>query len=114
MKKRDHRTLAAYVRTCADLLELRDWTVVVGDPLPDDSSFATMHLDRAEQRATVAHELIHCHFEPAWAMVRDDLDRHVGQHLGWAFYDGWRRSMEYGIEAMTQAVVDRLPLIDWP
>jgi ferritin-like protein len=77
----DRDSFCPYVRCLADALGLKDWTVVVADEGPhahgaiatvcctEGRKHATVRLseqflrdDEAEQRHTIAHELLHCQF----------------------------------------------------
>lgn len=139
MRKRDRRELLRYVRFVANEIGLRDWTfnVVISEPDSDDNrdssnwgascepvpgrKLATLtfspdrrHDDPRDLRATVAHELVHCHFFGVWDTCRRDVLAHLGQ----ATYDVWiagvERHMEYGVDAMADALASHLPLIEWP
>lgn len=132
MKKRDRKALAAYVRTCADTIELRDWTITVGaEPAPSDAdgyvvitygrklayiTFAEdfRSFDPDRQRHTVAHELIHCHLEPACNMVQNDLEPHLAAQGDQVFFAGFKRQIEYGVDALAAAMAKHLPHIGWP
>jgi hypothetical protein len=141
MRKRDRREFERYVRACADMLELRDWSTRVDWGQPDtpprvDSAtmqwnassesipgrkavvltfpFECRDWDLDELRQTVAHELLHAHVAPMWEMVRVDLHEHMVQATYDVFADGFRRWLEYGVDAMADIAVKNLPLIDWP
>lgn len=139
MRKRDQKALGAYCRDLADKLELRDWTVTanVEDPgtpeRADDQSwgassestpgrkYVTLRF-RADCRdwsvedirATVAHELIHAHFAPLMEVIRTDLYSHLGRPAYVLLVDGTTRHLEFGVDALADAVAKHLPLIDWP
>lgn len=141
MRKRDRKALGNYLRDLADKLELRDWTVSleVGDPgglnnarpdgkrwgassdstpgckhvtitFPDD----VRHWDRAVLRQTAAHELVHAHFHPLSEMWRIDLHPHLHQQAYELFNDSATRWIEFGVDAMADALAQHLPLIRWP
>jgi hypothetical protein len=71
--------------------------------------------DLEDFRQTVAHELTHCHFAPLWDQMR--LDLHKAGLLSQPVYDIFiasaERNLEYGIDAMADAIAPRLPLLDW-
>lgn len=139
MKKRDRKALGAYCRGAADMLELRDWTVWVSVEDPEDPgrpdgqrwaatsestpgrkrvslTFApdVRHWPRESIRSTVAHELIHAHFAPLIDMLRTDLHPYLHDEVFQVFNDGATRWLEFGVDAMADAVAPRLPLIEWP
>lgn len=132
MTKQDRKALAEYVRSVANEMELRDWTIeVLAEPCADGNvayvtctfgrkqaqvSFAHDFRDRApeEQRDTVVHELVHLHLESATSMVRNDLEPWLGKQADAMFFDGYRRQIEYGVDALAAAVAKHLPVIAWP
>lgn len=131
LNDRDRLTLSRYIRAIADEVELRDWTIELAEnPAPADSQghihvtygrkLATLSVGRgfreltaAEQRQTIAHELVHCHFEPAANMVLNDLEQWLGKQADQIFFDGFKRQMEYAVDALATALAKRLPPIEW-
>lgn len=139
MKNRDYRALAGYVRTCADLMELRDWTTcvtvggIVSPDRPDGNAWQAtsrsapgrkfVHIVFADDvrdwridrlRETTAHELAHAHFAPLMEIFHVDLHPHLKAQAHDLLNANATRSLEFGVEAMGLAVAPRLPLIDWP
>jgi len=133
MRKRDRRELERYVRWVADEMELRDWTIEVSSEPPGrDDAIATMQpvdgrklavmrlcpgfrdREAEDQRHTIVHEILHCHFAAADHAVENDLEGLLGKPADGIFYEAFRRSLEYGIDATAAAVAKHLPLIDWP
>jgi hypothetical protein len=139
MTKRDYKQLRRYCRDLADALELRDWTVMVTVAEPDSPARAdgkrwaassestpgrkfvelTFAPDVREWRlealrSTVAHELIHAHFQPLVEILREDLYGHLGKQAYELVNDGATRWLEYGVDAMADATAKHLPLIEWP
>jgi hypothetical protein len=136
------RELGRYVRACADLMELRDWTIGLAYERPEapggsagdtgqewsaalegtiGRKNACLSIDpdcdglpREELRQTVAHELAHCHFVALWHQMRIDLLARLSQDAYDVFIASAERNLEYGIDALADAVAPRLPLIDWP
>lgn len=127
------QTLELYVRAIADALELRDWSIDVSRDAPSSEEFIAScscaqsrknasiyfsdvfrHVDPIEQRQTVVHELLHAHHEVCWRMVQTDLLSPLGQETYGVFCDGYRRAMEYAVDAIAEALARHLPLIDWP
>lgn len=132
MNKRDRKALGEYVRTIADAMELRDWHIdLMHDPCEDEalaSISATYGRKRASisfnrsfrdlapdvQRRTVAHELVHLHLEPACDIVKADLVELLGRPADTVLWLGFKRQIEYGVDALSDAVAKHLPLIEWP
>lgn len=141
MTKRDRKELGRYVRAIADEMGLRDWTfeLKTGDASegqaerPDGSrwgascapvpgrKFATITLapwqrdeDPGELRQTVVHELTHCHFFGLWDTLRNDTVGPLGQATYDMFIANVERHMEYGVDAMADALAPHMPLIEWP
>ncbi len=139
MRKRDHKELGRYVRAIADLMELRDWTIQVDIRQPDTPDRAdgaewgascrpiagrklatvTLHPcvrddSREDLRQTVVHELIHCHFFGVWDTARQDLLGPLAQQTYDVLIAGLERNMEYGVDALADALAPHMPLIEWP
>lgn len=139
MRKRDRRALGRYCRGAADMLELRDWTINVSvgevhDPehpagwewcATSESTPGRKRVslrfaddirdwDPHDLRQTVAHELIHAHFAPLCELLRVDLLPHVKRPAYEALNASATRWLEYGVDALADAVAPRLPLIAWP
>ena len=128
----DRGELERYVRWVADEIELRDWTITLDDePCDDDYTaqiactegrkHAVLSVNRKfreyapdEQRQTIAHELVHAHHEMCWRIVQKDLLQPLGQETYNVLCDGYRRAMEYCVDAVADALAKHLPLIDWP
>jgi hypothetical protein len=114
-----------YIRRLADLMRLRDWTIELDPPLADDDSraghvvviygrkLAQIALrptqDAAELRHTIVHELVHCHFEPACAMVHTDLEEVLGKAADQVFWHAFRRSAEYAVDGLADAIAPLMP-----
>lgn len=139
MRKRDRRELDRYVRWVANEIGLRDWTleVVIDQPAVDDGrdaskwgascapvvgrkyatlTFAPWHRreTRESLRETVVHELVHCHLFGVWDTCRSDTLTHLGQATYDVFISSVERHMEYGVDAIAEALAPHMPLIDWP
>lgn len=134
VKKRDRRILADYLRAIADEMGLRDWDVRLEDEPCEPGNAATCKLTFGrklakvyvekdfrsaqtpeEQRDTIVHELVHCHFESMASMVRCDLERVLGRPMDDVFFNGFERQFEYGVDAVAVAgaLARHLPLISW-
>jgi hypothetical protein len=142
VRKRDRKELGRYVRCVADDMGLRDWTLKVDTtgkikrskkgadgeewgatcaPIPG-RKYATITFaddrrddDLDDLRQTVVHELVHCHFYGLWdTLRRDTLDLIDSQQTYDTLIAGVERHMEYGVDAVAEAIAPRMPLIDWP
>ncbi len=132
MTKRERRALGRYVRWIADAMELRDWTIHLADAPCDPEYSAKVELTEGrkhatisfnprfregaaeDQRQTIVHELVHCHFALPWRMVQTDLLQPLGQETYSIFCDSFRRTLEYGVDAVADAIAKHMPLIEWP
>lgn len=119
---------AAYVRTLADLLGLKDWRIVVMDAPPDDPDqlaavsvvrgrkIARMYLcpdwatrSAEERRLGVAHELVHCHIEPILVVVESARSAMPE----WVFDMHYRdvdMASEQAVDGIATAIAPQLPL----
>jgi hypothetical protein len=117
-----------YARTIADDLWLRDWTIILKDEPPDDGSAATINLTNGrklahlflaydffdnsaeDQRETLIHELLHCHFGEAGFVVEEESSGEV--------HRAFIRALEYGIDAVAEAFAPLMPVpspgFGWP
>ncbi len=108
-----------YVRQLADVLRLRDWRVEVSEELPAGSDaiascapvqgrkYAVIRLAEcfltdppADQRHTLTHELLHCHFGPFCRMIEGDDGMTAGMRL----------VMEYCVDGLADAIAPLLPM----
>lgn len=132
MRKRDRKALRAYIRRVADALALRDWQIdLLAGPAPDGCNghvsitygrkvaeitvaqdFRTH--DPRDQVHTIVHELIHCHLEPACALVHNHLEEHLGKTADKLFWEAFKHQVEYGVDGLADAIAGRFPKIDWP
>lgn len=126
----DGDALAAYVRACADALELRDWRFTLADePLPianradlAASIQCTRHRKHAclwippswwdnppnDRRQTVAHELLHCHAWPV-EQAAEALQTNLGDHTWGVFAELHKGAIEDLIDAVADALAPHLP-----
>lgn len=133
MKKKDREELKRYIRWVANEMLLADWTFDVKWESPSDPDAlanctpifgrkrATLrfcddfrNLVADEQRDTVVHELIHCHFAPAQCQVEKDLERHLGVQADQLFFESFKRNVEYAVDGLAGAIAKHMPLIEWP
>jgi len=108
-----------YVRDLADRLALRDWRVVIADDAPDGSDaiasvyccpgrkYATIRFgdvffsdDRADQRHSIVHELVHAHLGAYVAAVErlSNDDKTL------------RMLMEYAVDGLADAIAPLVPI----
>jgi hypothetical protein len=124
--------LTTYIRVCADKCGLADWDVQVdSEPSPpgtvatstftDGRRVALIRvaqdfwlLDPTDQREAIAHELVHPHFAPLGALVEDDLADHLMPSVYMLHVRHFRRTLEYGVEAVAIAIAKALPLPELP
>lgn len=110
-----------YARTLADLMELRDWRITVGDE-PCDGQFAAQIQcvygrkrarirlcaewdDRTpdQQRQNLVHELLHCHMR-----LCESLAEQAEHLMKGGAYQVWYINHEHGIEYAVDAIADAL------
>lgn len=134
MSEKDWKILEDYVRWVANEVGLKDWKVNVLRELPEKADHAgecdclfgrkianiTFHKnfrsDRPEQqRQTVVHELLHCHFAAAESTVYNmgfksglltDMQRE-------AIYGSYMQAHEYGIDGVAVALACTFDPIPW-
>jgi hypothetical protein len=126
----DDVSLYAYVRVLANTLGLTDWEIEVDDDaahLPADT-LARVNVPTGrrtarislgaeyanctpeDQRNTLVHELLHCHFDT----VSDLAERTLRRQLGAAAWDVYEEAqellLEQAIDAVAVAVGEFLPV----
>ena len=110
---------APYVRQLADILRLRDWRVDVYEDAPSDPTasascnpidgrkfavvrFAESFLNdnAADQRHTIAHELLHCMLGPLTRMIeaREAMSPEM------------KLTLEYTVDGLADAIAPLLPM----
>lgn len=140
MRKHDRKELGRYVRYVADEMGLRDWHLELLAEPPDGQAIGDDHITLADvspspgrrhatirfcadfrelnpetQRMAVVHELVHLHLAPLQHQCENDLSAEMlGGPASHVFFCGFRRNLEYAVDAMTCALAPHLPLIDWP
>jgi len=115
----------SYIRDLANLMDLRDWTLIIihEDP-PNRSNIASVYIPLGQrfcniylstnfltetpenQRSTIVHELTHCHFDAARKAARLSLSKKQ--------YKIWNITFESGIDATAVAWAKTLPLPEFP
>jgi hypothetical protein len=118
---------SSYLLTLQDLLELRDWRIVVMDEPADEGLVAYItpvpgqkvaYLELAPdfadgppemRRHTLVHELLHCHFHEMQAIV-DRSAPLVGQIAGPILSGEHRNFLEHAVDAVATAIAPHLPL----
>ena len=111
---------APYLRDLADRMGLRDWSLTIGDGPPRSGAEASVYMPYAirhgkvylseefldkpadEQRATLAHELLHLHFAAMDGIVRDGLPKDL--------HSAYDRIWEYAVDAIAEGWAKTLPL----
>lgn len=111
----------AYVQLIAGKLRLGHWTIKIGDTPPKNADAwasvtcwegrfgATVYLSDQilseppeEQRYVAVHELVHCFFAHSDRIAEADMSS--------ARNDAWRLAMEYGVDAVAEAIAPHMPL----
>jgi len=124
----DDVTLYGYVRVLANTLGLTDWEIELeqGCDLPSDClarvhvptgrRIATIKLgdqyetiSREDQRATLVHELLHCHFDPLTDLNVRTLPDGLGAAAWDVFQEAHELLLEQAIDATAVAVAEFLP-----
>lgn len=117
-----------YVRPLANDLGLRDWIIDVERTEQDadvDGSFQRLatcepcfgrkkariefyepfwNLEPPVQKATLIHELLHCHFFPLLDIVRKDLPDQLGSSAFDLLYGGFLRQLEYAVDGIAAEI----------
>ena len=110
---------APYCRQLADILHLKDWSIDVIEELPSGSDaiascapvsgrkYAVIRLAEffltdtaAQQRHTLTHELLHCHFAPMMRLM-ESTD---------SFGNAEKLTMEYFVDGLADAIAPLLPM----
>lgn len=128
MDRDRRRYWGEYARDLADRMELRDWTVnIVNEPPGHDewgasaecrygrkfvnirfcNSFDEWEPDN--QRSTLTHELIHCHFAGITQYL-SDARGNVGKTWVSQLESVIVNQLEYGIDALADALAKSMPL----
>lgn len=133
MNESDFVVLESYVRMAADTLGLKDWrTAVARDPAQDEhyasaqftfgKRLVKIYVNKefrtyepAVQRDAIAHEIVHCYFDPLSDVLRDEL-AHLGRlndgELA-AIRRAHLRAEELSVDALSRLVAPMLPMITW-
>lgn len=133
MTKTWRKAFGKYVRWCANELGLRDWTIeIVYDEAAADENnvecvvtperhwvrlkvHAAFHTYPPEQqRNAVVHELLHVPFDPASAILRDDLEDLLGKQAHAAAYRAHIRHVEMAVDSIACAIDKHFPLPELP
>lgn len=110
-----------YFRQIADLMGLKDWEVCLDEKPADSDAILSVSCwtgrhgciirmgqgffeeTPEEQRQSVIHEFIHCHFAAADGIIHDYIKED-------ALADAWSRMMEYAVDGLSSAMVRDYPL----
>ena len=120
--------METYLRYLADHLELRDWRIHLADDPCDEPyvaeiksvygrKWATIYLSErwhelspVQQRQTLVHELIHCHFR-----LVESLAEQAEMVMPRATYRLWYTNHEHGVEYAVDALAEAIaPFLDLP
>ena len=122
-------TLGEWIRRAANTIGLTDWAIeyVWDEELPEHV-LARVSIPRArqaarirlgsefrvskpeEKRATLIHELMHCHFEPMSEYVSETLPMAIGKPSFHVFETAYDLLAERAIDAIAVAFAEKLPL----
>lgn len=133
LTKKDREALLDYTRWIADEIGLRDWAFEFPGGEPDNENWGAdveclpgrkvanirfrgdcREWDLDTLRATICHELVHCHLAPLQHQCENDLDGLLGRPSAEVFFNGFRRNLEYAVDAVAEAIAPHMPLIEWP
>lgn len=125
---RERKLLGPYVRDLANRMGLRDWTIhLMHEPTDDADAWADVTplegrkhanirlcrdwagMSPADKRHALVHELIHCHLAPVQDAIRLDLVRPPGQTAYDLAFGGYRRTVEYAVDGLADAVGPLMP-----
>ncbi|HVZ41367.1 MAG TPA: hypothetical protein VHI13_18955 [Candidatus Kapabacteria bacterium] len=130
----EHAHLTAYMLTLARALDLGSWDITL-DHHPSSTNTlgqnktihgkrnATIYLHGdwrtdtpAELRSMLVHELLHCHFEPAWDIIDIDLanTRQLAVPAQEILEKTFGHQMELLIEQMVYLIAPALPAYEPP
>lgn len=129
----ERKALAAYILERMRELGLREWTIhILSEPPEDEDANASIdpcigrrvatlrvcpdfrELSRDDQRNAIVHELLHCHHVAATDIIRLDLPRHLAQSTYEILWEGFKRQIEYMVDALADAWAENVPYITWP
>jgi hypothetical protein len=133
VNRTETKVLRAYLRSVADVIELRDWEVVLADEPSEEGTFGqarcrygAKRIEIAlptdfptastleEQRDTVTHELVHAHLDESHKLVEEDIVAPLGREARALAVSSYTRAIEHAVDALTKALAKSLPLIEWP
>lgn len=131
--------IIAFLNVALERLNLRDWHVYFYlDDTPDsetstatinvrtgskvaglwlsDKFFDTEQMPDDLRQQTLIHELLHLHFEDAWAFVDDVIDNELHPHARSPIEISYKRHLEVGIDQLAFALNEHmnLPLFGLP
>lgn len=120
--------LAEYIRWIANRMGLQGWTLTLMDEPCESDALATvdptygklhadiyvchdfLDLDPVAIRASVVHELIHCHLQQVHDVLALDLKGQVTESVHAVLKSSQRRQIELATETMAHAWAPLLPL----
>lgn len=133
MTENDHLTLAGYIRVIADDFGLRDWRLYLDREPSDSGTNAQIRAtpgqkvarirvawnfrdhDADDQRATIVHELLHCHLTPMQHILTYDMEAYssITEDERAIMHTTFLRLMEYSVDGIADAIASKYPLIEW-
>jgi hypothetical protein len=129
MPRHEFNRLKDYLRDIADRLGLRDWTLDMSyEPLQSDDDGAACvkclygrkrvevrvardwaKMDGEDKRHYIVHELIHPHFDASHSLFENELKKLVGESMATALEAQHRQHIEFGVDAMADALAPLMP-----
>jgi hypothetical protein len=129
MSQTERRRIARYIRSLANTLGLRDWTINIQSDEPDTKeAFASVScvygrriahvwlahgfedLDADTQRHVLLHELLHVHLDGVLALSAASLPDLLGLGAYSIYEAALRERVEHGVDAIADALASALPL----
>lgn len=123
------RRLMRYIATIGKMLGLCDWKVILRPDEPDSKDHAASiscvygrrvanlwlshgfeHLEPAEQRQILVHELLHVHFDSMTTLIEQALPPALGAPAYGVFDAAYRERAEHAVDAIAEAVAPVFPL----
>lgn len=131
MQDADFEVLGKYCREMADLMGLKDWTLLLKrEPTADEEVLAEVNviygrrfavirvckefreITREEQRQVICHELVHCHHGQLGHVLERTLRKELGR-AGALLMVPIRNEFETLVDSISMLWHDALPMIPW-
>lgn len=127
--KGDRDELGQYVREMADLMGLRDWTIVMKPGNPEDADhmacaqqiYGQKHLNlwfrkdwsrwpAKQLRQTTCHELLHAHLNPLAHSTLNNVGQLIGKRPYQVAWEAMSERLEFTVDGIADAWSETLPL----